>query len=174
MKRATLYLMIGYPGSGKTTTSQIIYDLTGATHIWADYERRAMFGTPKHSTAESKELYSHLNKTTEMLLSESSSVIFDTGFNFRRDRDKLRAIAAAYNADTKLVWIKVPKELARSRATKQSQGQSTRLLGDMLLSDFNRITRNLEPPTKDENPIILDGTQITPAYVAKQLKLPKK
>jgi hypothetical protein len=40
--------------------------------------------------------------------------------------------------------------------------------------DFDRITGKLEPPTKDEAPVILDGTQITPDYVRETLGLPKR
>lgn len=172
MKRATLYLMVGYPGAGKTTVSQIIHELTGAVHIWADYERRAMFGDPTHSASESRELYKHLNNATELLLSDGKSVIFDTNFNFRKDRDKLRDIAAARDADVVLVWVKVGKDVARKRATTKSEAQATRLLGDIPESDFNRMTGNLQPPDDDEKPVILDGTRITPEYVAEQLDLP--
>ncbi len=172
MKKLTLYLLVGYPGSGKTTTSQAIHALTGATHIWADYERRAMFGVPTHSKPESKKLYDHLNKTTELLLAEGQSVIFDTNFNFRKDRDVLRGISDKYHADTKLIWIKVPKDVARKRATKLANQQFTRIFGNMPAHDFERLTGNLEQPAADEHPYILDGTKITEDYVRNELKLP--
>lgn len=171
MKRATLYLLVGYPAAGKTTTSQIIHQLTGAVHIWADYERRALFGTPTHSKKESDELYRHLNQSTELLLADGQSVIFDTNFNFRKDRDLLRSIAEKYKADTKLLWIKVPKAVARKRATRHAAGQPTRLYGDIPTKDFERMTGHLQPPAADEQPVILDGTRITPEYVAKLLGL---
>jgi predicted kinase len=170
----TLYLMVGYPGSGKTTTAQIIHNLTGAVHIWTDYERQAMFGKPTHSLAESHKLYERLNKTTEILLSEGRSVIFDTNFSFRKDRNRLRDIADIYKADTKVVWLKVAKDIARQRATSHAEEQATRLLGNIPAADFERITHNLEPPKKDETPIILDGTMITPDYVAQMLDLPRR
>ena len=171
MKRATLYLLIGYPGSGKTTTSQVIHDLTGAAHIWADYERRAMFGEPTHSAVESRKLYDHLNRSTQILLSEGQNVIFDTNFNFRKDRDLLRNLAADYKADTVLVWIKVGKSLARSRALSKQHASDNSYLDTMTAADFERITNNLETPKQDENPVILDGTMITRDYVAAALHL---
>jgi len=172
-QRAVLFLMVGYPGAGKTTASQIISDLTGAVHIWADYERKAMFGTPTYSAAESRKLYDHLNKSTELLLADGQSVIFDTNFGKRKDRDKLREIAEAYHAETKLAWLRVDKVVAKHRATSLAHEQSTRLLGDMPHAKFEKLTDDLEPPQKDENPILLDGTKITPEYVSAQLTLPK-
>jgi predicted kinase len=174
VKRATLFLLVGFPGSGKTTTSTIIHDLTGAVHIWADYERRAMFGEPTHSAVESRKLYDHLNKSTELLLADGQSVIFDTNFNFRKDRDMLRTIAAKYNAETKLVWIKLNKSTARKRALSHEHAASNSYEDTMTAKDFERITSHLEPPAKDENPIVLDGTKITPVYVAQALQLTKQ
>lgn len=172
-KRATLFLLVGFPGAGKTTASQIIHELTGAVHIWADYERRAMFGEPSHSAVESRELYGHLNKSTALLLSDGQSVIFDTNFNFRKDRDKLRAIAEAHGADTKLVWVKVDKGIARKRALSKDHAVDNTYTEIMDPKAFTRMTGNLQPPNDDELPYILDGTLITPEYVAKELKLPK-
>lgn len=169
--RAILYLMVGYPGSGKTTASQIISDLTGAVHIWADYERKAMFGNPTFSAAESRILYDHLNKSTELLLSDGQSVIFDTNFGKRKDRDKLREIATRYQAETKLAWLKVNKVVAKRRATSQAHEQSTRLLGDMPHDKFEKLASSLEVPQKNENPILLDGNMITPEYVSTVLNL---
>jgi predicted kinase len=76
MDHPTLYLMLGYPGAGKTTISKEITKRTGAVHLWADHERRAMFSEPCHSKAESDELYAALNTRTDQLLGEGSSVVF--------------------------------------------------------------------------------------------------
>ena len=89
---ATLYLFVGYPGSGKTTAANIICKLTGAEHIWADRERQKMFGRPTHSPQESAALYHRLNERTRQLLLQDKSVVFDTNFNYRRDRDHLRGL----------------------------------------------------------------------------------
>ena len=170
--RATLYLLVGYPGSGKTTTSQVIHDRTGAVHIWADYERRAMFGEPTHSITESHKLYDHLNKSTEILLADNQSVIFDTNFNFRKDRDRLRQLAEKYDASNVLIWIKLSKPLARKRAMSSIHAADNNYRDPMTTTEFNRITNHLEAPGTDENPTILDGTLLSPDYISAQLKLP--
>jgi predicted kinase len=171
MKRPTLYLMVGYPGSGKTTTSHIIHDLTGAEHIWADHERHDMFPNPTHDKDESHKLYKVLNQRADELLSKGRSVIFDTNFNFRRDRDHLRAIARRNGALTKLIWIRIAKEVALERT--QSDHHATRNKYDdiMPVESFERMTSHLEPPEADEKPIELDGANITPGYVAQKLGL---
>lgn len=169
MPRPILYLMVGYPGSGKTTAARYIHELTGAVHIWADHERKNLFARPTHTEAESRLLYTKLNEETARLLREGKSVIFDTNFNFYKDRQHLRQIAAENGADTKLLWVHAPKELALQRATTDSHKQSTRALGDMTPGQFEHIADKLEAPTDDEQPIPLDGTKMTPEYIAAQI-----
>jgi predicted kinase len=158
MNRPQLYLFVGYPGAGKTTISQALRELTGAVHIWADRERIAMFGEPTHSQAENKQLYERLNQETEKLLDEGKSVIFDTNFNFYKDREYLREEAAKRGADTTVVWVTTPLELAKKRAVEESHGQATRLYGNMESENFDRIASHLEPPRESEKVLKLDGT----------------
>lgn len=168
MHTPTLYLFVGYPGAGKTTTAKIIAELTGAEHLWTDKERRNMFGAayrPEHSD----ELYQHLNKHTEQTLKSGGSVVFDTNFNHYKDREHLRRIATSAGAKTVLIWIKTPQELAYHRAVTETNGK--RLFVDMSHEDFERVASHLESPNDSERPIVLDGTKITPEYVKQQLGL---
>jgi predicted kinase len=160
MDNPTLYLMVGYPGSGKTTVSKIIHKLTGAVHLWADHERSRRFPHPTHNHQENLQLYAALNQQTKELLEQGQSVIFDTNFNFYKDRKKLRVIAAKAGARTVVVWVKTPVELARKRAVYHENPGHTRVWGNMPLAHFERIVRNLEPPLESEHPITLDGTHI--------------
>jgi predicted kinase len=165
MDTLTLYLMLGYPGAGKTTTSKILHKLTGAEHLWADHERKKMFSTPQHTHSENIKLYEQLNQVTDNLLAEGKSVIFDTNFNFYKDREKLRQIGAKHGAHTVVVWVTAPKDIARERATKDANKQETRVLGDMPVEHFERISRNLQEPRDGEDVIHLDGTHIDEATV---------
>ncbi len=171
MQRATLYILVGYPGSGKTTASLIIRELTGAEHLWADFERKRMFARPSHSQAESRELYDRLNQRVEQLLESGQSVVFDTNFNFYKDRQLMRDIAKRRQADCKLLWIQTDPELAYKRASQDIDKQPTRILGEMPRASFQRITNHLQAPTEEERPIILDGTRITHEYIADKLGL---
>lgn len=131
-----------------------------------------MFGDPNHSSAESHQLYNYLNQQAEKLLQAGLSVIFDTNFNYRYDRHKLRIMAATHSADTKLVWIKVNKATAQARALHESHAKGNKYRATMTPEDFERMSHNLQPPEPDEKPIILDGTKITAEYVARSLGLP--
>ncbi|HXE09932.1 MAG TPA: AAA family ATPase [Verrucomicrobiae bacterium] len=164
--RPTLYLLIGYPGAGKTTAARILSEATGAVHLWSDVERHRMFGQPTHSLEESTKLYDELNRRTEELLAADKSVVFDTNFNFREDRRKLHDIAARHDADTLVLWIQVPEEVARERALStglKRNGYHVRMSPEQ----FDSIVTKLEPPAENEKTIKLDGLNLDKSTVLK-------
>lgn len=169
--KPTLYLMLGYPGAGKTVTADVIAKKTGAVHIWADHERRHRYGSPTLSQKENLHLYGQLNSECAEYLQSGNDVIFDAAFNLYEDRERLRQIAKENGAVTKILWVLTSKELARQRATNNAHLQDSRVLGNMSHEHFDRISQKLEPPHHGEKCIELDGTKITPDYVAKKLGL---
>ena len=168
---ATLYLFVGYPGSGKTTAANIICKLTGAEHIWADRERQKMFGRPTHSPQESAALYHRLNERTRQLLLQDKSVVFDTNFNYRRDRDHLRGLARSAGADTVIIEMTTPEDTARRRALAGKHAEKNGMPNPMSASTFERIVEHRQTYTNDEAPVRLGGEDLTEASVKRALKL---
>ena len=159
MSKPQLYLMVGYPGAGKTTAARWITEATGAVHLWADVERHKMFDNPCHTEAESRQLYDHLNQKAEELLATGKSVIFDTNFNYYRDRQLLRDIAARNDAEATVVWVATPADIARERAVHANvvrNGYDFAMTPDQ----FQAIAGNLEPPRENEKTIKIDGTKL--------------
>lgn len=171
MTTPKLYLFVGYPGAGKTTVAKVIHEETGAVHLWADKIRRERFDRPAYSHAENLQLYAHLNELTGELLEAGNSVLFDTNFNFYKDRDHLRHIAVQHGAEVVLVWLTTPRELARHRATEPHHQDHHRVLGTMSPEEFDRMAANLQPPTPDEHAIELDGSRLTAAEIKQKLGL---
>lgn len=169
MQTNTLYLMVGIPGAGKTSAAKLIADVTGATHIWADHERRLMWPSPTYTQKENDTLYVRLNTKAESLLRSSHNVVYDTAFNHFSDRQKLREIASRNHAKTVVIWVQAHKELAKDRAQNAKDHAHTRVLGDMTDEHFTSLSDKLEEPKTTEQTIILDGTKLTKSYVAEKL-----
>lgn len=161
---------MGYPGAGKTTVARAIASLTGAVHIWADQERHARFGRATHTPEESAELYNYLNALTDRLLAEGKSVIFDTNFNFRADRAALAAIAARSGAQTIVIWLTTPKEVAEQRALNASHHVQNGYDEVMSPEQFEKLSDHLEEPGPDEQVVKLDGSQLSEEAIEQALR----
>lgn len=170
MSKPTLYLFIGYPGAGKTTTAKLIAKEAGAVHLWADAERHKMFGEPTHSTEESLQLYNALNQKAADLLASGQSVVFDTNFNFYEDRRILRDIADKAGAHTLIIWMTTPVSVARDRSVCAPQTRNGYEVG-MSNEQFDSIISKLEPPRENEIVIKIDGTNLDEQEVLELLKL---
>lgn len=169
--RPVLYIFVGFPGAGKTSIAKYIHEHSNAVHIWADQERQKMFGYPTHSQTESQTLYLALNIKAEDLLKEGKSVIYDTNFNYKSDRDLMKSIAEKCGADIKLIWVNTPKEIAKSRALEHTHRDRNGYIVTMSEEEFNHLCDHTEIPTEDENPIKIDGTKFNEKDIKKELKL---
>lgn len=169
--KPNLYLMLGYPGAGKTTAAKIISELTGAVHIWADHERRQMHDSDNYvqveRTAEFNiKLYDSLNKRSVELLKQGKSVVYDAAFNHLKDRLALRDLAHKLEIPTTIVWVKAPKAVAKKRAQNPTDIEGTRVLGaDMSDERFEELALKLEQPRDDETVVELDGQSLSQEYI---------
>lgn len=160
-----LYMMLGYPGAGKTTAAKIIAEISGAEHLASDFIRLELFPKPQFTEEEHRQLYAYIDKLAERLLLSGKSVIYDANLNRFEHRDQKYSICRRSRARSVLVWVQTPKELAKRRATKLSENDPLRPFGNFDEPTFDRLAMAIEPPGQDEPHIMLDGTKITTDYV---------
>lgn len=173
MAKPTLYLMLGYPGAGKTTVSEYIYKLTGAVHLNSDQFRLRMFKNPMDaSEAEHDNMYKLIDHITERTLKSGKSVIYDANLNRYAHRKEKYDIAKRTGAKTKLIWVKTAEDEARQRATVHAgEHPDHRPFGNMDKEVFERLISQLEKPKPEENAISINGNQIKEEDIKKALGL---
>src|SRR5579862_4791760 len=103
MGQPVLYLLIGYPGAGKTTTAKRIAKITGAVHLSSDETRRKLFEAPTFTEREHTELYSHVDNHLESLMKQGRDVVYDANLNRYIHREEKYKMAKKYHYQTKLV-----------------------------------------------------------------------
>lgn len=172
MAQPILYMLLGYPGAGKTTTAKIIEELTGARRLTSDEERLKRFPNPVFSPSEHTQLYHQLDEETEKLLDSGQSVIYDANLNrYAHRADKYR-ICKITNSRPVLIWLDTNRDLSEKRSADRGR-QKLWPVGETPQAMFTRIANLIEPPRADESPIILDGSALTPSMVETALRAHK-
>lgn len=166
----TLYLMMGYPGAGKTTIAQMIAEQTGAVLLSSDLVRMELFPNPTFSQDEHDQLYATLDQKTEALLKAGQSVIYDANLNRYQHRKEKYEICAKVGAKPVLVWVRIAKDIAKERAVHDSR--SHLVPQDETPEDmFDRIAHIIEEPHQDEPTVQIVGQDVTPEIIKATLSI---
>jgi predicted kinase len=172
MQKPILYMMLGIPGSGKTSVSEYIADITKAVHISSDQFRKHMFDNPENITeTEHDQIYSMLDYIATQILKSGKSVIYDANLNQYVHRQEKYAICARTGAAPKLIWVKTDKEIARLRATEHADRHPEhRPFGNMRPETFERLLEQMEEPRNDEKATIIKGDEINISEIKTTIK----
>jgi predicted kinase len=152
-KMATLHLMIGLPGSGKTTRAKELEKELGALRLTPDEWHLHLFG---HDVDEEAHDERHMKVEQIMwtvaarVLALGTDVILDFGCWAREEREDFRARAHALGADFRLHYMEVSIDELKRRLGARNQS-----VGDQhvfFISDDNirQWAALFQPPDADE------------------------
>lgn len=131
--RPALMITHGVSGSGKTTTTQSLIELTGAVRIRSDVERKRLYGLAPLAksgagiaggiyTAEANAAtYARLERLARALLASGMKVVVDAAFLRRAEREKFRALAAATRVPFTILDCTAPARLLRARVSARAE-----------------------------------------------------
>ncbi len=149
---ATLYLMVGLPGSGKTELARKLERERSAIRLNIDEWHVPLFGQdanePEHATRHSL-IENLLWGIASRALTLGVDVILDFGFWAREEREDYRRRASGLGAASEVIFLDVPgDELLRRLAVRSSQPSQTtfQISAEMMkpwIASFQR-------PTPDE------------------------
>ena len=126
---ATLHLMVGLPGSGKTTEAKKLEAEYNALRLTPDEWQYFLFGhdvaDPEHDARHTR-VEELMWTVAEKALLAGADVILDFGFWSRAERDAFRQKAAALGARFQIHFMDVPLSVLWERlsARNRSAGES--------------------------------------------------
>ncbi len=151
---ATLFLMVGLPGAGKTTRARELAPARQALLLTLDEWMIPLFGEPdvggKQDVVEGR-----LISVALAVLRLGTSVVLDFGFWGQDERSSLRWLAAAAGASCQVVYVPVDRETQLARIAHRARHTPERTY-PMTEADVDRWRAQFEPPDALE----LDGGEI--------------
>ena len=145
---ATLFLLVGLPGSGKTTLARQIEGDRGALVLsaddWMSRIVRDGWDAERRVAVQAVQFEIALK-----VLRIGGDVVLDFGLFHRRERDHYRGAATAVGAETKTIYLEVPRdELLRRLAARNAHLPPLTFVVDE--AHLDNCIGWLEPPTADE------------------------
>jgi len=164
MDKPTLHLLMGLPGSGKTTLGKVLQKITDGARFSSDDYRLMVFPDPKFTQQEHDNLYGLIDHNVEHILEYGRSVVYDANLNRRHHREEKYALAKKYDINVTLWWVQVPPAVAKKRRCAE---QNPKLIpeGETSENMFDRIAELIEEPNESEPYINVDGTKISEKYI---------
>ena len=159
--RSFVLITHGFSGSGKTTISQPLVELTGAIRVRSDVERKRLHGLapkdrPGSGIAEglyrpeaTESTYGRLLDLAGIIVEAGHGVMVDATFLQRRQREMFRALAARAGVPFLIVDFTAGEEILRGRILARSERGADASDADLAVLEHQLATH--EPFQADEH-----------------------
>lgn len=168
MNKPIQYLLVGFPYSGKTTLAKELVKRCGFMHINLDQLKWELGYTDVGDDDVPDEAWESIFRKADDLLvkhlNEGKNVANEYAWITREWRDKARKVASQAGFETKVIYIKVPKEEIKKRWFENS---TTKKRFHWPEEEFERVFSDFEEPTEDENIIYYDGGEPIKNWIKK-------
>lgn len=152
----TLWILCGFPYSGKTYIGKKILKQTSCVYISIDNileELHYDWNTNKLPNEEGwKKVFDISYQQTKEALEKGLNALYDSTNHTKASRDKLREVAHSVGADTRVIYINVPAEVIIDRWEENKKQKSRFVLNENLL---HQTIKASEVPTDDEKVIVI-------------------
>lgn len=139
LSKPTLFLLYGFPGSGKTYFARQMCETVQAVHLQSDRIRYELFEAPRYDRQEDEVIMHLMTYMAEEFLNVGVSVVFDMNVMRLSQRRILREMARKAHATHLLIWFQMDAENAFLRLSRRDRRKSD-----------DRYSRPLDRTTFDE------------------------
>ncbi len=150
---ATLHLMVGLPGSGKTTEAKKLEQKYGALRLTPDEWQYFLFGhdisDPEHDERHTR-VEELMWEIAVKVLKAGVDVILDFGFWTKSERDEFRRKAHSFGAASKIHYMDVPKDIIWERLSARNQLAGKNAVFYVGKEEFDEWSGLFEIPAKEE------------------------
>lgn len=113
-----LILIMGLPGTGKTTVARALAGKMKAVHLNSDIVRRELGKRGAYRPADKDVVYRELYRRTETGLQGGRDVIVDSTFFKKSIRDPYFRLAERYGVPVQLIVLRAEEETLKERLAK--------------------------------------------------------
>ena len=150
---ATLHMMVGLPGSGKTTEAKKLEKELRALRLTPDEWQYFLFGhdinEPEHDERHTK-IEELMWEIAVKVLKLGCDVILDFGFWTKSERDEFRRKAHSFKATSKIHYMNTPNDVIWKRLDARNQLAGKNAVFYVSKEEFDEWARLFEIPTKEE------------------------
>lgn len=151
---ATLHVMVGLPGSGKTTEAIRLAREYRALRLTPDEWQYHLFGSDFNVTEDNMDhdlrhtkIEELMWKTAKEVLQLGVDVILDFGFWSKEERDALRVEAASLGVGFRMHYMECSKEALWARIEKRNQQEGQFHIQKKDLEEWWAV---FQPPSNEE------------------------
>lgn len=149
---ATLYLMVGLPGAGKTTKAKEIEKNESAVRFTPDELIIEKYGnnlSPEEHKKVRDEIEKDMWSTAQEELKAGRNAILDFGFWSKTERDEKRKAAEKLGAKTKIIFLDAGIDELWKRSKDRPETQAGKAL-HFTKNDLEKWNKTFQRPTPKE------------------------
>lgn len=141
MNRPSLILLVGIPGSGKTTYAEkYIEEHPNAIHLSSDLIRKELWGN-EATQGDNNEVFSLMQTRAIEALNNGQSVVYDATNITRKDRSYIIALCPKFaKIECHIIWAPIETCIERDAARERTVGKEI----------IDRMLKRFQAPYYDE------------------------
>jgi predicted kinase len=158
LAKPTMFLLYGFPGSGKTYFARQLCEELQAAHIQGDRIRSELFEQPRYDKQETKIVMQLMQYMTDEFLGAGVSVVFDTNAMRVAQRRALRDMARKAKAEPVLIWFQVDADTSFARNAKRDRRKADdKFTNSLTRQQFDALAAGMQNPGNEEEYIVISG-----------------